>query len=156
MKKASIIAQLENNKTETSTLETYLMGELSQEDSAELLAELKALMDERYIYLQTLAAFTQGNAQERSVRFFSPEPVDLESPENLAHQCALIAETMRQDLTFRLENHEISQDMHDHAQAAIKYELEHLNATTIEQFELQCSTAVEQAVTPSSHQASCS
>jgi|GEM_PF-2281296 len=156
MKKASALAQLDKNKAEIAAIEDCLTGSLSQEDCLNLLEELKALMGERYIYMQTLAAFTQGNFQESGVSFFPLERVNLESPESFAHQCALIAETMIQDLILRFENHEITPEMYDHAQAAIKYELDDLNATTIEQFELQCTTAVEQAFKPSSHQASSS
>lgn len=159
MKKASILAQLENNKAEILTLEECFMGELSQEDSTDLLAELKALMNERYIHMQALTALMQSNLQDSSVRFFPPKPVDLSDLENLAileHECTLEAENMISDLILRFENYEITSEMYHNGQAAIKYELQNLNATTIEQFKTQTTTAIDQAFTLSSPQASCS
>ncbi|MDF1683050.1 MAG: hypothetical protein P1U36_00175 [Legionellaceae bacterium] len=157
MNRASALAQLDKNKAEITVIEECLMGSLNQEDSTNLLAELKALMDERYIYMQTLAAFTQGYDHESSVRFFTPERVDLNNLENLAsleHECTLEAENMISDLILRFENHEITQAMFDGAQAAIRYELEFLNATTVEEFEAQSKAAIEQAFALSSSQTS--
>ncbi|MDF1827647.1 MAG: hypothetical protein P1U39_05160 [Legionellaceae bacterium] len=85
-----------------------------------------------------------------SPRFFSAA----ESSEDFDQQCQLLAEAMTKKLTCRLENHEITQAMHDHAEAAIQYELEFLNATTLQQFELQATTAIDQAFHFSSSQAS--
>ena len=149
MKRASILDQLNKNKTEIAVIEECLMRNLSQADGTDLLAELKALMDERYIYMQTLTAFTLGHSQESSVRFFSPEHLD---SENLEHQCASMVEKMNEKLTKQFETGEITPEMYSNAQAAIKYELQFLNATTIEQFNLQSTTAIAQALDLTSSQ----
>lgn len=156
MNRASILDQLLKNKKEITALEERLMmGNFSQENHNELLDEHKALMDERCIHMQALTTYTQGAPQENSVRFFLPECINLKSLANLEQECTLIAETMIQDLILRFERYEINQSMFDNAKAAIKYELECLNVTTIEEFKAQSKTAIRQAFALSFNQASC-
>lgn len=101
---------------------------------------------------QQVITMKKTSPKSASPRLFSAK----ESSENFEQQCQLLAESMTKKLTCRLENHEITQAMHDNAKAAIQYELKFLNATTLQQFQLQATTAIEQAFNFSSSQASCS
>jgi len=142
MQRESLLSQLNNNKEALENIEDRLNGGYGQEEGAYMLKEQETLLAER----DTLT--TALSAQETRLRLFA-----LRNPER---ECVLIAKTEKQKLEQRCENGNITQEMCDDAHAAINYELEcfKVTSTTIDEFEAQVTTAIEQALNQTSSQAS--